>query len=81
MKYEYAVFTVRLKCDADRLGTGWDKWPHVELQDPIVARMNELGADGWEVFERSYPSCPPLPGETEWPVNLWARRRLPEVTA
>ena len=80
MKYEYAVFTLRIKCAPDQIGTGWDCWPHVELQSPLLARMNELGADGWEVFERSFPGTPPLLGETEWPVNLWARRRLQEAS-
>jgi hypothetical protein len=74
VKYEYQVFQVRvLITRADLDGSAWPNERHMNL---LLEKMNEVGLDGWAVFERSYPRREAVLGES-YPYNLWARRAIP----
>ena len=75
MKFEYAVFTVRVPL-GDLMGS---TWPDEVAQTALLVRMNELGADGWEIFERSNPGIGFVLANklVLFPYSLWARRRKP----
>jgi len=73
MKFEYAVFTIRIPW---RPLESVDDWPIIPMVKEILDELNRLGDDGWEVFERSCPvSLPhPLLPDQLFPYSFWARR-------
>jgi hypothetical protein len=76
-KYEYAVFTVRVPFDhalAREPYIRLDLWPDQIMQAALLTKMNELGADGWEIFERVHSAMPPSVNDETYPYNFWARR-------
>ena len=79
-QYEYAAFTVRVHFDPSIRESPYippHSWPDQIAQAELLERMNELGAEGWEIFERIHPSVGPAAGEDTYPFNLWARRPKP----
>ena len=71
-KYEYAAFRVEVP-------VSWSleprvlasEWPVAASLEILRKRMNELGEEGWEIFDRAhYVSEPPAVVI----YNLWARR-------
>ena len=80
MKYEYAVFTVRVHFDPSIREQPYippHAWPDQIAQAELLKSMNELGEQGWEIFERIHPTLPPGSEDDTFPFNLWARRPKP----
>lgn len=75
MKYEYGIFTVA----GPYTPSSWDgtgDWPDPLYMAFLTAKMNELGTDRWEIFQRIYG---PKPAKgADWPCTLWARRAVVE---
>jgi hypothetical protein len=70
MKYEHTVVTIEVP---------WKHgapWPYLPAQDAILAAMNELGAQGWQVTEHVWSDQRPANDSLPWSVNIWARRVL-----
>jgi hypothetical protein len=80
-RYEYAAFLVHMPFGApiERL----NDWPSPAHRDIVIAKMNELGADGWECFERSWPRTVPadIQPNDPFPLHLWCKREIPEAPA
>ena len=61
-RYEYAVFTIRLAFPEGAFNLPMEDWPYMPHQTSLLAKMNELGAQGWEILnapDRSaYPQLP-----------------------
>lgn len=74
-RYEYAVFTIRLAFPEGAFNLPMEDWPYMPHQTSLLEKMNELGAQGWEIFERARPiGISPI--AEFYPYNLWARREV-----
>jgi hypothetical protein len=70
VKYEYTVKTILVPWKDG------EPWPYLPAQDAILAAMNEMGLDRWQVIERVWATSRPENDSIPWPVNLWAYRTI-----
>jgi hypothetical protein len=76
MKYEYAAFRVEVPVSPTTAENPYipvNDWPDMTGQTALLEKMNQLGSEGWDIFERKlYP--PEAAPRTIRVYNLWARR-------
>jgi hypothetical protein len=78
MKFEYAYFVIEAPCTEGFSGP--ECWPDMLVVNACIDKMNELGADGWEIVERIIGPLPlntllPCPAGVTRKIGLYCMRR------